>query len=565
MSMRSLYVCFLILALQPILSRAQAPSPAQQKDPGYELWRVRAQTITDDLLKDATELTPNRQAVLWARLARLWWRDDSSKSAIWIGNAIDVVERVPNKENVDSRRQRLETARLLLQIVGPLDQKQSKRLLTILTKDVESITDAERAENVDGLLNAAVALVAQDPKRAVDVAAMALRLGQPNDIATFLFNLRRRDVKLADDFLAQVLALAKQNPTPQLLNSLTDASYPAQRAIGANIAVPPDPLRTELLQVDLAYLNANPINAENQGAVCLSVGGFIAPLLSEFDRLVPQQAVVVRQAVSKCQSLSPLPQQRINDAASDQPLNTVDALLKAAADAKDEKVRTVYEFRAAMLAKEKKDYELALKILDDMSKESREFMATSWDAYRWDWAALAALEHYKQGRLLEMTLVLNAVPSGLQAFAKAAFVDRFVPKKNDESNPALQFLSEARTGLRKSNLPESEKYSWYFGLLRLTLKYQPEEANAAFKEAIASLNRAQQANDKEGQPNTLNTTELAKTLPASLLEMDEFAVKEGIASVTSVETRAQLRLELLNGTLERMRNAQAKPKVATIQ
>jgi hypothetical protein len=458
---------------------------------------------------------------------------------------------------------------LLLQVVGPLDQKQSKRLLAILTKDVESITDAERAEDVDGLLNAAVAVVNQDPKRAVDVAKMALRLGQPNDVATFLFNLRRRDVKLADDFLVQVLALAKQNPTPQLLNSLTDASYPAQRGIGANIAVPPDPLRMELLQVDLAYLNANPINAENQGAICLSVGAFIAPLLSEFDRLVPQQAVVVRQAISKCQSLSPLPQQRIDDAARDQPLNTVDALLKAAADAKDEKVRTVYEFRAAMLAKEKKDYELALKILDDMSKESREFMATSWDAYRWDWAALAALEHYKQGRLLEMNLVLNAVPGDLQAFAKAAFVDRFVPKKNDESNPALQFLNDARISLRKSNLSDAEKYSWYFGLLRLTVKYQPEEANAAFKEAIASLNRAQQAFDKQGenqaQPNTLNTTELAKSLPASLLEMDEFAVKEGVASVASVETRAQLRLELLDATLQRMRSAHAKPKVAAIQ
>jgi len=565
MKMRFVFFCILILATQSVLAVAQALPMVQQKDPGYELWRIRSQTITDDLLKDATELTPNRRAILWARLAQRWSRDDSRKATIWIGNAIDIVERVPNKENADDRRQRLETARLLLQIVSPLDQKQSKRLLTILTKDVESITDAERAENVDGLLNAAVALVDQDPKHAVELAQTALRLGQPNDVATFLFNLRRRDVRLADGFLAQVLALANQNPTPQLLNSLTDASFPAQRGIGANIAVPPDPLRAELLQLDVAYLNANPINAENQSVVCTGVGAFIAPLLSEFDRLVPQQAVIVRQAISKCQSLSPLAQQRIDDAASEQPLNTVEALLKAAADAKDEKVRTVYEFRAATLAKEKKDYDLALKILDGMSKESREFMGTSWDAYRWDWAALAALEHYKQGRLPEMNLVLNAVPSDLQAFAKAAFVDRFVPKKNDQSNAALQFLSEARISLRKSNLPESEKYSWYFGLLRLTVKYQPEEANAAFKEAIASLNRAQQANDKEGQPNTLNTTELAKTLPASLLEMDEFTVKEGVSSVASVETRAQLRLELLEATLQRMRSAQAKPRVATIQ
>ena len=58
------------------------------------------------------------------------------------------------------------------------------------------------------------------------------------------------------------------------------------------------------------------------------------------------------------------------------------------------------------------------------------------------------------------------------------------------------------------------------GLLRLTVKYQPSEAGAAFKEAIAS-----------------------------------------------VEMRAQLRLELLEATLQCMRNAQrvdakSKPSIA---
>jgi len=561
------YACFLILVMPSTSGLAQSQGPAQQKDPAYELWRVRSEALTDDLLKDATQLTSNRKAVLWARLGQRWWRDDPRKAATWITSAIELVEPVPNMEKPEERRQRIQTARQLLQIVGPLDQKFSNRLVVILTKDRELISEAELAENVDGLLNAAVLIVNQDPKRAAELGELALRLGQPTDIASLLFNLRRRDATLADALMVKALAVARQSPEAQLLNSLTAAAFPAQKGIGAIVGVPPDSLRAELLLLDVAYLNATPINAENQNTTCAAVGAFIAPVLSEFDCLAPQQSVIARQAISKCQSLASLVQQRIDDASGNQPLNPVEALLKAAADAKDLSVRTVYEYRAAALAKDKKDYDRALKILDNISKEGREFMGGSWEAYRWDWAALSAIEHYKQGRLLEMNLVLNAVPVDLQAFAKAAFVDRLPARKNQEQSPALQFLNDAKASLRRADIPESEKYSWYFALLRLTVKYQPNDARAAFKEAIAALNRAEQGVDAKGQTNTLDTTELSKTLPASLLEMDEFAIREGLASVASVETRSQLRLELLETTLQRMRNAQradanAKPKAS---
>ena len=43
---------------------------------------------------------------------------------------------------------------------------------------------------------------------------------------------------------------------------------------------------------------------------------------------------------------------------------------------------------------------------------------------------------------------------------------------------------------------------------------------------------------------------------AEALEMDEFAVKEGLASITSVEMRAQLRLDLLQATLGRIKRPQ---------
>jgi len=109
-------------------------------------------------------------------------------------------------------------------------------------------------------------------------------------------------------------------------------------------------------------------------------------------------------------------------------------------------------------------------------------------------------------------------------------------------------LNDASAGLRRSNIPESEKYSWYFGLLKLTLRYQRTDAGAILKEAIASLNRAITEDSK-----FLDTNDLANFLPASLLEIDEFAVKEALASITSIEARMQLRLQLLKDIQKRAR------------
>jgi hypothetical protein len=135
---------------------------------------------------------------------------------------------------------------------------------------------------------------------------------------------------------------------------------------------------------------------------------------------------------------------------------------------------------------------------------------------------------------------LDGVPAKLQPFAKMAFLDRLPTTKRFEELPAVQFLNDAGAGLRKSNISESEKYVWYFGLLKLTLRYQRSDAIGVLKETIASLNRALNDDSK-----FLDLNEFANVLPASLLEIDEFAVKETLASVTNLEARTQLRLQLL--------------------
>lgn len=527
-----------------ILLLAQAAIPAQND--ARELWLVRSQTLTSDLLKDASDLSSMQRAVLWVKLAQLWWREDPKRARTWIANAIETVEQVPNKETPQEREERLETARVLLTIITPLDQALAKRLLTALTSDKATADDGNAAANA--LIDAAVAVVQEDPKRAAELGAMAMRIGTPsNNINDLLFPLRARDPKLADSLFVQALALVKQDPRIRLANTLMFVAFPAQRGLSGNIPVPPDTLRVELLQIYVAFITDSIAGGANQTPTC-GIVSWLAPLFTEFERLLPQQWPIVRQALNQCRSGSSMDQQQIDYVTRPQSLNSVESFLKAAADAKELTARTQYEYSAAALATERKDYELALKILNNMSKEQRELMGESWDAYQWQWAADGAIEHYKNNRFREMNLMLDAVSSNFQPLAKAAFI-HWLPKQSvSETGPIIQILNDAITGLRRSSLPEADKHNWYFPLLQATLKYQPADANAVLKDAIASLNML-----KDGEP--LNTADYWKYMGAPLIEMDEFVVKDALASVTLVQNRARLRLALLDATLQRMRNS----------
>ena len=534
--MRRACTCFILMAL--LTSLSGWTGFAQQRDSEYQLWLVRSQTLTTDLLKDAADLSSMQRAVVWVKLAQRWWREDPKRARTWVTNAIDVVEQVPNKETPDERRERLDTAIVLLAIVTPLDSKLGKQVLAILVSDKS--TDNERSYAAAALIDAAVSVVEDDPRRAYELVALAFRTGRPNNnIREVLFLLRKWDPKLADTLFDQALDLVKQDPHGRLLNSLLYVAFPAQRGISDDVPVPPDPRRMALLQVLVDLLNAQPA-----GDKCGFVA-WISPFFTEIERLLPKQWPVVRQAINQCQSTSTSSlahQQRIDDATRTQPLDTVESFLKAAADAGDREVSTGYRYRAAVLAMEHKDYELALKLLDDMPEEVR---SDTWDSYRWQWAADGAIEHYKNSRFGEMNLMLDAVPSDFQPLAKTAFIQWLPEQAGSETAPIIQILNDALKGLRRSSIPE--KYNWYFGLLRSTIKYQPADANAVLKDAIASLNQV-----KEEMP--LDATDYMRYIGPPLLEMDEFVVKDAVASVTLVPMRAKLRLSLLHATLQRMRD-----------
>src|SRR6185369_15466985 len=78
---RSIQACLVLLALVSV-GLAQFVTPAQNDE--RELWLVRSQNITNDVLKDAGDLSSMQRAVLWVKLGQRWWRDDQKRAGSWI-------------------------------------------------------------------------------------------------------------------------------------------------------------------------------------------------------------------------------------------------------------------------------------------------------------------------------------------------------------------------------------------------------------------------------------------------------------------------------------------------
>jgi hypothetical protein len=247
--------------------------------------------------------------------------------------------------------------------------------------------------------------------------------------------------------------------------------------------------------------------------------------------------------------------QQVDQSSEEKSAKTLEDLLKSADESQDPRVRVIYQYRAAEMAYKAKDYIRALKILDSIDQDGRKFMGGSWESYRWQWADDQALELFKRGDVSQMRQVIGAIPPDIKPFGEIGFVARLPEARDKTIDPTLEFLSNARKGLAKSTVPESEKSTWYMGLLKFTVKYQSGDAQAVLREMIDNLNHAtQEKNSLIGDARLAFLQSISRGLPASLIELDEYVVNDAVGHIDSPDVRVQIRLNLLGACLTRMTN-----------
>lgn len=544
-----------------IVAIATTLALGQTAEKPVDRWLNRARLLTDDLLKDEESLSGFDRALLWARLGAAWRQDDQERAKVWMHKAVEEVTITPEqetREKAEERARRLATARAMLSIIGSSDQALDARLLKVLSSES---TDRDSIKFGGGkateLGQAALSAVDSDPQQAVDLGMASLRTGGATQLASLLWKLQRLDTQKGEALFRAVLAVARErNYDLTLLSLLTRVAFEGP--------APSEALGTEFLSVLSDGLLRVPRSESEKARICW-MAAVAAPLLPEFQRLLPQRTGAVRAALAECRAqIGSSASKNADDALNDRSPKTIDDLLKASKETSDLRQRTSYLFRSADLAAQKGDYDRATEILGGFSKEEREMDGHIWENLYWTDASLAAIAHLKRGDFNAMNRVLSALPAHLLPKAQSMVVDEMI--KEGRTSLARELMDQARAGFNKSDSIDAVM-PWYMGLLHRYTLLDPAEALLVLNELVTTLNRlegvppSKKSVDPETKTPLLSANALVGrySLPVTLLETDETGMRLAVSSMTSPVRRVAMRLNLLNAALGQRRKAVAAP------
>ena len=514
--------------LQAVHSDASPQSPSQQ------YWSLEAQVITDAVLKDAIDLAALDRALLFGRLAEIWRRQDMKRAQTFLQKAITEIEFKPNTENEADGARRLSVLTTLLMIAAPFDERLTQQLTELLKSRDDKPTRFDANDTANALAKAALSVVDVSANRAAALGSASLRAGKSMSLPSLLSRLRSRSQALGDALFNEALVTAGARNDRDLLASLILVAFngPAQTN---------ETRRTVILAIEHEFLGTSGEANLNRGC---SLAPIIAPLLIEFDRVLPQSSVNIRRGLIGCQKIGSSSDATVERVLENQPVKTVSDLLDAANKAKTINDKALLLGRAANLAAQQEKFEQALDILDGLSEEGRNALGDVWSDWRWDFAASAALAKLKADDRQGMEKIIISTPANLQAFVRVAIAQGLADY--GDTSRALELLESARKSFLKSDdIPNL--FDWYMSLLNRYAKIAPKEGPQVFREFVTANNR-KKPNPREVSPLNENLQPLK--LPTSVVQVDFLLMKEAASALEPLSMRIRGRLGLIKSLLE---------------
>lgn len=551
----AIYAC-VVLAVFPGL-----PVVAQKKVETAKRWSTRARALTDSIVVDTVAFENFDRALLFGRLGEAWWKDDRARARTWLKKAVEDLDYATSPD-ANARRHKLSAARALLAIVAPRDRELSARLANVFVTDSEKTPDDEREQNAEALLDAALAVVDSDPGRAASLGAASLRNRPSPQLVDLLVRLSARDSRLGAALFSQALNLASASSDGSLFLQLGQMAFPNGQSPPSNPI--PVEARTQLLAT-LANRFLSHQSETGKPGDC-KLAWIVAPLVGQYDRLLPQQTFRLREMLVRCQTnLDSVARERVNES-TNKPLKSVDDFLQAAEKAADPRVRGFHLARAAFAAAQQRDYDRAIAILESIGTEERKLMNGGWERGRSDWAARSALAYAKSGDYATMRKVIADTPSDLRPLTLMDVAENLA--EAGDQIVATELAHEARGALQDGPLSKLQQVHTYISLVRLFATLAPAEAPVALQEMVAAINRTTQSEEVNTDSFGARQGDVAPlapiSLPASLLEVDSIGVQHTVSSIQRPIHRVRVRLGLLHGSLEKMRSAATVKKQAVV-
>jgi hypothetical protein len=544
--MRFACVCLLFLVVgEARIGETNSAFSIQDNSPDY--WKLQAHLLTEDVLKDAIDLASLDRALLFGRLAEIWWSQDVERARILLQKAIAEVESRSADDNKSDRLRRNSVLTTLLTIAAPLDERYTDQLTEMLKPRAGKPIDQEASESATALAQAALTVLDVDPTRAAALGSASLRAGRSRSLANVLSRLRLRRKALGDALFNEALMTAAGGSDGELLTSLIIIAF--------NGPAPSDDLRRSVVvAIEREFVGNSRQTAVNRGC---SLAPTIAPLLGEFDRVLPQSAATIRGGLIRCQkSHNPSSDATVDRILNNERVETVSDLLDAANKARTIDDRVLFLGRAANLAAQQGNFEQAVTILDGIAEEERKALGDVWSDWRWDFAASAAVARLKADDRYGMEKIIASSPVNLRAFVQVAVAEALADY--GDTAGAVELLEAARKAfLKLDDMPNM--FDWYISLLGRYAKLAPKEGPQVFRDFVTVNNRARSHANEKSEPRS-DTLQPLK-LPASVVQIDLPIMKDASSALAPLSMRVRARLGLVKSLLESARaDSRANPK-----
>src|ERR1041384_4749013 len=303
-------VLVVFLAVGLIMQAVQSDASPQSASQQY--WTLQAQVVTDAVLKDAIDLAPLDRALLFGRLAEIWRLKDTSRAQALLQKESTEIELNPNAESDVDRSKRLSVLTALLRTAAPFDERLTQQLTDLLKSGDDKPGRFDANDTADALAKAALAVLDVDPNRAAALGSASLRAGRSTSFPSLLSRLRSRNQALGAALFDQALVTAGTRKDRDLLASLI--------LIAFNGPAPTDETRRTMIRtIEHEFLGGSGEANPNRGC---SLATIIAPLLVEFDRLLPQSSANIRRGLIGCQKISSSSDATVERVLDNQPVKT---------------------------------------------------------------------------------------------------------------------------------------------------------------------------------------------------------------------------------------------------
>lgn len=524
------------------------------------LWQSRAEIVTSKLRKDAQKVNELDEALIYAKLAKLWLSADKNLANDLFIKSVDKIFFYSSEDIKSNNQKFLQATNQILKIISNQNPKQANRLIGILT-DSEKITKENKNLSSEALIEFALQIVKDNPGNANEIGILAFKMGQPDNFYQLYWELRKVDSNLANKFIKVVLSSAISNPNGEIAANLKIAIFPetAFSNVPESI-VSPNNIKIQTLDFLANYLQRQQIKFTNKSIEsCSSEASLISPLQNQFADLLPLKEPVITQAIATCLSEQTDSNRKLSSTGVSQSAqNSVEELLKLADEADDDLgIRTYYLLRAVSLANDKKQYKIATKILEDMNQEERESDLEFWETLRYTVASGFAYQLYKEQDVAGAIERLNDVPLENRAFAKVGFVLKFSAKDLSARSFCLERIQEAEKEFIKSEKTFAEKSDFWFQIIKIYSNYDLHtKASETFEEIVKEFNKDNSENPKS--ESSITSVSISSVISPELLEIQDNFLFQTSDLINDKESRLQVNLAFLEISIKQFENYKKK-------